>query len=110
MPRERGGPVPVAASASRSTYPRAEPPGPPRPGTSRCLSLPQGGHASVPMSLLLAGGQVGYRGGDVGFHGCLAEAEAGQYAVTVFEQREQDVLGPDVVVAQPQGLPEGEFQ
>jgi hypothetical protein len=38
----------------------------------------------------------------------LALSTPAEYARAVFEfqQREQDVLGPDVVVAHPQGLPE----
>ena len=38
--------------------------------------------------------------------------EAGQHATAViqFEECEQNVLGSDVVVTEPQGLPEGELQ
>ena len=42
----------------------------------------------------------------------LGDAEAGQDALAVLElqQGEQDVLGADVVVAEAQGLAEGEFE
>lgn len=48
------------------------------------------------------------RGVDVVLGGVLVEAESGEHpcAVLEFEEREQDVLGADVVVAQPQRLPE----
>ena len=42
----------------------------------------------------------------------LVDAGAGEHAVAVLEleQREQDVLGADVVVAEPQRLAERELQ
>jgi hypothetical protein len=45
----------------------------------------------------------------VGFGGRLVEAQAGQHAVGVFEfeEGEEDVLGPDVVVAEAQRFSEG---
>ena len=64
-------------------------------------------------SLLLVGGQDGGHGiGDGGFGGRLVDAETREHsrAVSELQQREQDVLGSDVVVAQAQGLPEGELQ
>ena len=62
--------------------------------------------------VLVGGKRGGHRGGHIALCRRLVHAELGEHARAVFEfqQREQDVLGPDVVVAHPQGLPEGEFQ
>src|SRR5262249_49351740 len=119
---------PTTAAPSWNTW--ASPPSPPRPPTSgrrrpdRCgfpcrwpvqVTLPNSERVSAlalsnnPALGRLEGGQ-GF--GDVGFGGRLADAGFGEYAlaVFVFQQCEQDVLGPDEVVAQPQGLAEGELQ
>jgi hypothetical protein len=73
------------------------------------LSGPNSATSTSSRSLLLVGGKGG---GEVGFGGRLVDAEAGEHARAVFEfqQRQQNVLGPDVVVAHPQRLPERELQ
>ena len=63
--------------------------------------------------MLLVGGEGGSDSlGNIGFGGGFVDAEAGEHASAVleFQQSEQDVLGADVIVAHPQGLPEGELQ
>ena len=64
-------------------------------------------------SFLVSSRALGQRCGDRLLRGLLPESEPAQDARVVgfeLEQRQQDVLGPDVVVAQPQGLPERQLE
>ena len=66
-----------------------------------------------PVTAPLVGSLNGGQGcGHLGLRGGLVDAEPAEdaFAVLQFQQGEQDVLGPDVVVAQAKGLAEGEFQ